>query len=219
MLAARPFTPFAAPPFYTRGMGGDVSQISSAVGSGLTTIAPFTGPAAPFVAAAGQIANLVAQVANLFQGCGQTCILATQIVNKVEPYLQQNLQLYLSNPNRTACDQAAHLAAFDQMWQYVVQSCGNASLGQAGQNCINDRGPNGCTWRNDGHGGPAGSGSVCWDWFIGYRDPIANDVPPGGNICTTSNTSANGQTGTTTTALEYSGLAAALVLILLVVAL
>jgi hypothetical protein len=54
--------------------------------------APFTGLAAPFVAAAGALLELVSAASALYAGCGVTCVEATNIVNQVEPYLQQNNQ-------------------------------------------------------------------------------------------------------------------------------
>jgi hypothetical protein len=168
---------------------GEISQISSQVGGSLLAIAPATGPAAPFVAAAGGVAELVGAVSRLFQGCGATCTEATTIVNQVEPYLVQNNQLYFTNPNRTTGDQAAALATFEQIWATVQKNCGNPQLGTAGQNCINERGPNAtnCTFGKTTANEyppycavpyPVG---VCWNWFLAYYDPILNDVPPGGS--------------------------------------
>ena len=185
---------------------GELSQVSSQVGGGLLAIAPATGPAAPFVAAAGGIAELVGAVSRLFQGCGATCTEATTIVNQVEPYLVQNNQIYFTNPNRTTGDQQAALATFEQIWATVQQNCGNSQLGQAGQNCINERGPNAtnCTFGKTTANEyppycsvpyPVG---VCWNWFLAYYDPILNDVPPGGaGVATGSSSSSAAVTSTT----------------------
>ncbi len=175
MIQATEFRPFALPWGFHPGLGSDLSVGSGEAAGVLTSIAPFTGPAAPFVAAAGAAAALVSQVAQLFSGCGVTCTEATSIVNQAEPYFEQNVQNYLSNPNRTTCDQQTALAAFDQMWAVIVKNCGNPALQAAGQRCISDRQRGACVWKT--------SSGACFNWFNGYRDPIANDVPPGGSLC------------------------------------
>jgi hypothetical protein len=81
--------------------------------------------------------------------------------------------------------QVAALNTFDTAWQALQQACGNPQLGAAGQRCISDRQAGACTWKASAGGwqadgtykmwGAAGSGSDCWNWFIGMRDPIAND--------------------------------------------
>ena len=157
---------------------GDVTKTQltqSTVPLALTTAAMFDPEPISKVAllVAGAVA---APIIGLFSGCGQTCVIATQIVNKVEPLMNQNLQAYLQSA-RTVADQQKALANFDQLWQYVVDNCSNAQLSAAGQRCISDRQAGACVWKNDGQGGPAGSGDVCWNWFVGYRDPIANDTP------------------------------------------
>lgn len=178
MIQTMQFRPESLPPGMFAGLGSDLSQGSGEAAGILTSIAPFTGPAAPFVAAAAQAAQLVSQVAQLFSGCGVTCTEATSIVNQAEPYFQQNAQNYLGNPNRTTCDQQLALQTFDQMWAVIVQKCGNAALAAAGQRCISDRQAGSCVWRT--------STGACFNWFNGYRDPIANDVPPGGSLCATT---------------------------------
>src|SRR5579871_2856802 len=99
--------------------------------------------AGPFIAAA---AALIPIIASFFQGCGNTCIVATQVVNNIEPYLQQNLAAYQALPiPRTQAEQQAALAVFDSAWAQVTspQGCGNPALDGAGQRCISERGPGG----------------------------------------------------------------------------
>jgi hypothetical protein len=177
------------------GMGSTLSTTSSQIGSALIAGSAATGPAAPFVAAAGAAAELVGAVANLFSGCGATCTLATSIVNQVEPYLQTNMENYFTNANRTTADQQVALSTFDQMWSIVESKCGQPNLGSAGSACINDRGPNGCLAKTTANEYPMYSSvpypvGECWNWFVGYRDPIANDVPPGGSGTVTSSVSS-----------------------------
>lgn len=190
---------------------GELSQVSSQIGAGLLAGSAVAGPAAPFLAAAGGIADLVGAVSKLFQGCGTTCTEATTIVNQVEPYLQQNNQIYFSNPNRTTADQANALATAQQIFQIVEQGCGNAALGVAGQNCISGRLGNGMnqgsstcvfgeTTENEY---PAYSSvpypvGVCWTWVLAYYDPILQDVPPGDSGPATATTSTSALLGSTT---------------------
>lgn len=166
------------------------------------------------------LTQLISAVEGLFSGCGATCTEATQIVNQVEPYLQQNNQIYFSNPNRTTCDQATALATFNSIWQIVTSKCGNAALGAAGQNCINERGPNAvnCTWgvTSENEYPPYASVpypvGVCWNWFLAYYDPILNDVPPGGSaVCaaTAASTVSNVLSSLTSNPLLLIGLAVA----------
>lgn len=105
---------------------------------------------------------LVGLVGRLFHGCGQTCVLATQVVDQIEPALKANLDAYLNGP-RTIADQTAALNAFDYAWSQVVQACSSPQLGDAGKRCISERGP---------------GGRPSWgkNWFELYRDPIAHDV-------------------------------------------
>lgn len=86
-------------------------------------------------------------------------VATTNIVNQLEPALQQNLAAYKAGP-RTIVDQQAALANFDSAWAYLVssQGCGSPDMGEPGQRCIKDR----------DRGGQ-------WDWFAYYRDPIAQD--------------------------------------------
>lgn len=87
--------------------------------------------------------------------------ITTEIVNELEPLLQQNLEGYFTGP-RTRASQEAALANFDAAWRYLTsaQACGNPELGEPGQRCITDRAPGGQ-----------------WDWWAYYRDPIAQDTP------------------------------------------
>ena len=166
----RPRRGFGANPLRTTG------QYASAAGGIVATILaliPATGPAAPFVAIG---AALVGLAASMFRGCGQTCIVASNDANKAEQLLKQNLDAYFASA-RTSADRAAALDNFDTFWRELQQACGDPALGKAGANCIADRQAGACKWTNDGRGGRAGSGTVCWNWFVGYRDPIANDTP------------------------------------------
>lgn len=126
-----------------------------------------------------QIDNMIAN-----SGCGAICVQASNVVNQAEPLLQQNLQAYLSLPVHYASAQAQALANFDSVWNAVNTACASPSLQMAGANCIADRISGACHYKTSAGGwqngtyvspGANGSGSTCWNWFVGYRDPIAND--------------------------------------------
>lgn len=138
----------------------------------------------PFSKAALAIgAALTGIVTKMIQGCGQTCIDASNYVNEAEPYFVQNVQNYMSGP-RTRSLQTQALANFDNAFGALQQRCQQIG-GQGGINCIKDRTSGSCKWKaapwsfaKDGTYTPAGtngSGTQCWNWVYGYRDPIAND--------------------------------------------
>lgn len=143
----------------------------------------------PVGAAIGGLISLGLVLANVFSGCGQTCVEASNIANQVESQaLKPMLQTYMASPVHYASMQAAYLNNFDSAWNALTQACGNPQLSTAGKNCISDRQQGACTWKTSPGGwqqtgsgwqfipyGAAGSGSTCWNWFVGYRDPVAND--------------------------------------------
>jgi hypothetical protein len=166
--------------------------------------APFSGLGAPFVAAAGALLELISSASALYSGCGVTCVDATNIVNQVEPLLQQNMQLYFTNPNRTTCDQQAAINTFNSIQALVTQGCNAPPLNgtTAGKNCISDRYSRtscafGKTTANEypPYASVPYPVGVCWNWLVAYYDPIVNDVPPGGdcgvNILDGSSTSSS----------------------------
>jgi hypothetical protein len=138
-----------------------------------TAAIPFVGPA---IAAISVAIELI-----LNSGCGQTCIITSNWANQAEALLQQNITAYFNLPApRTASQQSAALANFQQIWNYLVQECSNPQLGQPGVNCIADRQAGACHWTQPASevppwGTPAAG--QCWNWFNGYHDPIANDSP------------------------------------------
>lgn len=136
-------------------LGSAGSSVGVAVGASVAGYAPFAGPAAPLVAAVGGIiaaASAIAGALHIGEGCGPTCVQATQIVNQAEPVLKQNVAMFQAG----TIDKQTALNNFNQVWMAVQQSCG-AVPGAAGINCVGDR----------QRGGK-------WDWFSYYYDPIAN---------------------------------------------
>jgi hypothetical protein len=204
------------------GLGATIEQESAVIGSAVSSATLAIPGVGPLVAAAVQAATAVAvAIETLFSGCGATCTQATTIANQVAGLLQQNLSGYMSLPQpHYASVQAYYLSIFDQTWAQLLQACNNPQLAAAGQRCITDRQQGACTWQTSPSGwsqasdgtwsytgaGPSGSGTTCWNWFVGYRDPIANDptvipdpvaaINPDGSTTTST---INPQTGSVTT--------------------
>jgi hypothetical protein len=176
-----------------RGLGAPLPAESQNIASMAAAGAALTGflVAGPIGGAiAGAIAAIGVGIANLFGGCGQTCVQATKIANQVGEALAENLNQYMAAPVHYKSLQAGALNNFDTAWRALTQACNpdTSYLGDAGRRCISDRQAGACTWKASPGGwqqsngawtyvpwGPAGSGSACWNWFIGLRDPIAND--------------------------------------------
>ena len=146
--------------------------------SGLTAAAW----AVPLIGAA--VAGVTFWLSSIFRRNAQKKA-ATQIVDQIEPKLKENLDAYFSGP-RTRESQAQALHNFDAAWEAMRQACANSQLRDAGRRCISDRDRGACVWkarcsrRIDGVCAdydldPAGE---CWNWFVGYRDPIEKDPMP-----------------------------------------
>ena len=178
ILARHAISPERNPTFMRRGFGdaateaAQVTQMGGTLASATIGTLSATGTVAlpaltiPLIGA-GVAAVTVAIALIKNSGCGDTCIIASNDANKIEPLLQQNAAAYLAGP-RTVSSQQQALANFDQIWAALVQACSNPALGNAGKRCISDRQASSCKWQ--------GADGSCWNWFIGYRDPIANDL-------------------------------------------
>lgn len=145
-------------------------SVSSGITTGITaasaaTLTPALAAGAVGAAIAGAYA-LYALLRNVFSGCGPTCVIASQVADRVESILRQNRDDYLAGP-RTPETQQAALANFDYAWSKLVAACSDPQLGDAGRRCISER-------QRGGSAPWCPSGTGC-DWFILYRDPIAND--------------------------------------------
>jgi len=198
------------------GMGGPCGTgtaiVHSAVGTGLQTAAGILAmtPTPATLIAAG-VLEIAAQIQNFFFHPDCNKIATTQIVQQAEVFVQQNLQTWLSlSPGEKTPDaQTQALLNFDNVWSQVLKACGMGQYGTAGVNCIGDRQQGGChyqvapgpgcspsepnCWVKNSDGtwslswnGPAGSGTACWNWFVGYRDPIANDPQVAANAAATA---------------------------------
>lgn len=179
-----------------RGMGSQESVTAATIAaSGASTTASllvaFSVIGGPVGAVIAAIAGVGVLLAKTFQGCGATCVQASQYANQVElNVLRPNVQAYLSSPIRTVSMQAAAINNYNTAIAALQQACGQAALGQVGVNCIDQRvNASSCQWKASPGGwvqnsdgtcsytpwGANGSGSSCWNWVIGYLDPIQND--------------------------------------------
>jgi hypothetical protein len=160
---------------------GDDRVITDAIGSGLLSaggLLAATGVGAlpgAIVAAVGALTKLIG---GLFAP-DLTKIQATSIVNGVAAQLDQLLGNWhaLSVAQKTPTMQAAYLEVVDGAFNKVQQGCSNPALGTAGQHCISERLVRGGTapWcPNPGHTG-------C-DWYVLYRNPIAEDPDVAANV-------------------------------------
>lgn len=127
------------------------------------------GPAAPIAAAVAGLVAVGLAIANQFQGCGITCVRATEIADKLQVYWQQNLDTYNNAPVHFYSMQQAALNNFDFGWNAMVKACSDPSLGDAGVRCISERQRGGVApWC------PTPDHTGC-DAFHDFRDPIEND--------------------------------------------
>lgn len=193
-----------------RGLGQDLTspQTLNAIASTgasttvgiLVAMGTITGPVG---AAIGGLIAVGSLIANMFHGCGQTCVIATQDVNKFESQVfKPNLQAYQSSPVHTKSLQAAALNNFDVAAKALYQACSDPSLGAAGQRCISERLVRGGTapWcPNPGHTG-------C-DWYALYRDPIANDPNVVDDSAVTQTSSSSSSAGSSSTSPSSSSAA------------
>jgi len=145
------------------------SPVAGAVSGGLMAIAPFTGPAAPFLIAA---ATLVAPLAALMnRGCGQTCIQSSEYADKTQSTVEQLTAAYWAQPVRYRSSQVQTLAYIDQALAWLQQMCSDPALGDAGRRCISERLIRGgsAPWC------PTPNHTGC-DYLTATRDPIAMDA-------------------------------------------
>jgi hypothetical protein len=223
-----------------RGMGAITSsQASSLISSAASmtsgsivaaTAATTAGMATGIGAAVVGLVGVAMAIYKLTQGCGAECTESTTIANEVGDQMSTAFQQYMSAPVHYQSVQTTYLALFDNAWAQLVQLCSNPALGSPGERCITDRQAGACTWtcspfgwqqNSDGSwtyipAGPVGSGSTCWNYFSGMRDPVANDPtvvpdPPTDEVSTAvSSLAASTSSGTT----DYTPVVIAAVLIL-----
>lgn len=186
-------TPFV--PLGLRGLGSVQSAqtkatIESIAASGASTataiLVSMSAVSGPIGIAIGGVIAAGLAIASMFKGCGQTCVQASNIADQVEVQMKQMLQAYMNAPVHYASVQQAYLTQWDAFWQALTQACSDPNLQDAGKRCISDRQRGACVIHD--------SSGACWDWFKGYRDPVANDpniVPDPTSITTAQNILSN----------------------------
>lgn len=164
-------------------VGGAASSVvaPAAAGSVASILGVSAAVAVPLIGAA-IFGVTLAITALLRRACGKTCVVTSEWANQAEAILGDNIRAYFGSPApRSRSQQRAALANFDAVWAQLQQLCSQAGLGPAGQNCIGDRQRGACKWRQTAdspllaYPGQPQPGE-CWNWFTGYRDPIANDT-------------------------------------------
>lgn len=185
----------------------------------------------PVGAAIAGIAGIGIAIANLFGGCGQTCVAATHIADQAGALIDQAFYYYMNSPVHYASMQQAYLTLYDGTWNAMVHACSDPNLGAAGQRCISDRQRGSCAYKTSPGGwqqgadgkwsyvdyGANGSGTTCWNSFVGRRDPVASDptvVPDPVGAIVDPNTGA--VTGIDPTATMFGGSGASMMPLLLI---
>ena len=140
-------------------MSGVAMATHAGVVAGTSTATGFMASSLAVPVIGAVVAGVVLALTLLFNRKGpKQRVATTEIVNKVEPLLQENLAGYMAGP-RTVSSQAQALENFKAGWAYVVEYCDTPAMGNPGQACVRDRQPGGQ-----------------WDWRSYYYDPIANDM-------------------------------------------
>lgn len=167
-------------PVLTGALAAHAASTAAATGSAATILGMSPALAVPIIGAA-IVGITMGIIALLRSGCGQTCIITSQWANQAEPLLAQNIQAYFSLPApRTRQQQQMALNNFEVVWAKLQELCGQPGTGDAGVRCITDRQAGACKWKQTSdspllqYPGEPQPGQ-CWNWFSGYRDPIAND--------------------------------------------
>lgn len=145
-------------------MGTAGSTVVGAMAAAGTIAASTAAIAVPIIGAA--VLGITLALQGWFKNRQQK-VAASKVVDEIEPYMRQNVDAYLAGP-RTVSSQAQALANFDAGWAAVERGCQNVG-GSAGQRCISERQAGQCNWHD--------ASGACFNWFSGYRDPIAADNP------------------------------------------
>ena len=114
-------------------------------------------------------AAAIAKALNVGEGCGPTCIQATNIVNQAEPIFRQNVAEYESG----GIDQATAVSNWTQMWSAIQQACGGIP-GAAGSKCVSDRAVGSCKYKQTAAPKYPGEPQLgeCWNWDAAYHQPL-----------------------------------------------
>lgn len=186
-----------APPSQTSAIvGTSVSVAGTGIATGLLLAGTVTGPIGIAIAGIAAAIGSILSAVGVGTGCGQPCIQATNIVNQIEPILQQNLDAY----EKGTISQSQAQAYFNQLWQYVQQSC-SVIPGAAGINCVSDRQDGACKWKQTGNPQYPGQPNMgdCFNWFNAYYYPLENPAVnvTSGSLISSGNTTEGSSVGPT----------------------
>jgi hypothetical protein len=146
-----------------------VSASGAAAGSTVSLIAqllPASAIGGPIgIAIGGAIAAIsgLLGVLGVGNGCGQSCVVASNNANSIESQMQANLAAFQAG----SISQATAEANYQTLWNQFVAMC--TQVQGANSACITDRQQGACKWKD-------ASGN-CWNWYVGYYLPIANAAP------------------------------------------
>ncbi len=167
-----------AAPVITGIIASHAAATAAATGASVSILGLAPAIAVPIIGAALLGATILITTLIRNSGCGQTCVVTSQWANQAEPLLLQNIDAYFSLPvPRTKAQQGVALANFDAIWEALRQQCTQPDLGDAGKRCIGDRERGACKWKATENSQWPGGVQLgeCFNWFVGYRDPIAHD--------------------------------------------
>lgn len=144
------------------------------------------------------VLSVATLITSFFAQPNYSKIATTEIVNQAEVLLKNNLAAWQGLPaiQRNSATQAAALQNFDAVWTQVQQACLGGNYGSAGNACIADREQGACHFQANGQ---------CWNWFIGYRDPISNDPAVAANAASPSSSTVSVGTAITAAAAAAAG--------------
>jgi hypothetical protein len=126
-----PPVPYLVPPA-SLGVGAiSASAALSTSGAIALKLAPATGPAAPFVAAAAGLMELGSALVNLFHGCGETCVIAAGYADQGTKAAQLVQNQYFALPVRHYSDQQTAINAISSIADWMLQ--GWSELGDVGK--------------------------------------------------------------------------------------
>jgi hypothetical protein len=155
-------------PGFSGSATGTGAKDMTIVGAAMMAAAPATGPAAPFVLAAGIIVTVLGKI-GIGGGCGSNCTQATAAVQSAEPTLRNNVAGY----EQGLIDQATAQNNYNQIWAAVESACAIIP-GAAGTNCTGDRQQGSCKYKQTANPEYPGEPALgdCWNWYEAYYSPL-----------------------------------------------
>ena len=211
--------------YETVGLGLTANQEIGVVGNTVAAGVSFIPGVGPII---GVAVSVVTNLINAFFQPNLQKIKASNDANQIEPILQQNLANWFKIPTnqRYASVQAAALQVYNAAWSQYV-SLVTPLLNKA-PNSISDRQQGSCAYHTAQCAGwdgdtyvpnmPNQSSGCCWNWYVGYYEPIANDpnviADPVGSVTGSAVQSIANATGFSDSSIYLVGGAALLLLAL-----